>query len=166
MAFDTSAQGPYTGVYGTPPVAMGLFEGPIRTTHQPHAIDRRADQFGQTVISGVYTGGDVFCSLTLKEWQAGVKSIINVFDSTPGQSGIIGRFMEDMAEVLKLTAVPNTPAATQGPLTRTFNLAIVSPESNVETLLGNVERNIPIIFRCYPEEVSPNTAEVFWFTDT
>ncbi len=164
MPIDTSAFGAYTAKYdGTD---IGLTEGAMTSSQQFHATDRRADQYGASVISGIYTGADVFLQLIMKEWTTGPKKVVDRLDATPGQSGIIGRAMEDEAKILLLEAVVGTPARTNGPVTRTFAKAIFAPEFNIELPMGNVERDIPIIFRIYPTEVTPGTSELQWFVDT
>ena len=161
--FDTPAFGPYTATYGA--ADIGLIEGPHNLSSINHAVDRRAGRFGDSVVSGIYTGGDNFVQFVLKEWTAAVKTILYPW-GTIGQSGVIGRAMEDLAAALVLTAIDGTPAKTNGPVTRTYPLAILVPEHNLEVLCGNVERNVPIVMRCYPAEVTPGSNELQWFADT
>jgi len=169
MAFGTWAFGPYTVDYtpaGGEKTAVGLLEQHITMNQPAFAQDVMASRYAESVIDGIYRGGNVFVQLILKEWKTGSKNVMWPFDATLGQSGKIGRAMSDIAGSLLLTAIAGTPAANNGPATRTFPLACFSPGHNKEVLFGNVERNVPIIMQCYPAEVTPGDSELQWFSDT
>lgn len=164
----TQSFGPYTLKYGTSgsEVDIGLHEGPVRMQITSHARDVRADRFGDSVLDGIYRGGDCFLLFVLKEWDAAAKAAMWPFDTDLGLSGKIGRSMTDVAKSFVLTAIAGTPAATNGPATRTFAKAIFSPEHNKEVIFGNEERNVPLVLRCYPTEVTAGDSVLRWFTDT
>ncbi len=161
MPFATFAYGPYTATYNGN--AIGEFEGSLEHFQTGHAREYRSSRFGDSVVGGVYTGVSCIFLARLKEWTAFTKAALWPFDSLLGDSGVIGRAMEDMALQLVLTAVTGTPAATNGPVTRTYPLAILMPEHNQQVLLGTEQRDVPLVFRIYPTEVS---GELRFFTDT
>ncbi len=163
MPFDTPGFGPYTVTYNS--VDIGLMEGPLTNSSINHGIVRRASRYGDSGISGIYTGGDNFVQIILKEWTTAVKSILYPW-GTIGQSGVIGRALEDLASALVLTAIVGTPARTNGPVTRTYAKALMTEEHNLDVLMGNVERNVPVVLRCWPTEVTPGSSELQWFVDT
>ena len=164
MAFGTWACGPYTATYNGNDV--GLIEGVWRHQQTAEAADIRSGRFGDSVIDGIYRGGNCFAVAVFKEWTANIRRMLWPFDTVLGDSGKHGRSMVDMSSVLLLTAIAGTPAATAGPATRSFPRAIFSPGHNKEVLLGNEERNVPIVFRCYPTVVTPGDTDLRWYTDT
>jgi len=152
MPFADFSFGPYTAAYGASgsEVDIGLLEGPKRIQISGHARDVRADRFGDSVIDGIFRGGDCFILIVVKEWNAATKAILWPFSTDLGLTGKIGRSMTDMAKSLVFTAIPGVPAATLGPATRTFPSAIFAPEHNKEVIMGNEERNVPLVLRAYP----------------
>lgn len=156
------AFGPYLATYKGS--GLGGLEGTPRFSMSGEAQDIRASEFGESVVDGVYRGGNAFLLLVLKEWNPATKAAMWPFGADLGLSGVIGRSMVDMAGVLLLSAVAGTTGATKGPVTRSFPLAIFSPGHNKEVLFGTEERNVPIVLRCYPTKAA--TATLRWFTDT
>lgn len=175
MAFGDFSSGPYVATYdrptGTGAVSIGLVEGPRALQRVNEVQDMRTDLFGATVIDGVYRGGQCFVSMIFKEWNDNTKDALWPYDSDFGGHGDpVGRLQSDIAGVLLLTAVPGTPAAEDhGPLTLSFPLAILAPQNNISVSLGSVERNVPILFRCYPDGVvsaGGGVNDIRWFTET
>lgn len=161
MAFATFANGPYTVTYNG--LSLGLLEGQPKCISVPHAIDVRSSRWGNSVIDGIQDGADVFVSLMLKEWTAAIRAALWPFSANLGDAGVPGRLLSDLGAALVFTAVTGTPAATNGPVTRTFAAACLAPEHNLEVMLGNEERNIPLIFRAYPAVFGTNLRH---FADT
>jgi len=167
MAFATWAFGPYTGVYGSSPTDIGLNEGPHRFIQIAKGANITPNRFGDSVVDGIYRGGNCLIQMSLKEYTAGVKKIIWPFSPTDlGLTGVIGRAMSDIAQQLVLTAISGTPAATNGPVTRTCPLVVFAPEHNMELIMGNDERNIPLVCQVLPALVSAGTSQLRHFTDT
>lgn len=169
----TQSVGAYTVGYATDgipanAVDIGTFEGSLRENRTMHAQDVRAGRFGDTVLDGVYRGANVFQIVVIKEWTEIIRDAIWPFDEELGNTGIHGRMLTDIAGSLVLTAIAGTTAAVQGPVTRTYPLAILSPEHNTELIFGAEERNIPIVFRCYPNISSGGIAAAtgVHYTDT
>lgn len=164
MLFATFAYGPYTATYNA--LSIGEFEGSLEHFQTGHAREYRASRFGDSPVGGIYTGMSCFLLARLKEWTAATRAAMWPFDSLLGDSGTIGRAMEDMALQLILTAVVGTPAAVNGPLTRTYPLAILMPEHNQQILLGTEQRDVPLVFRIYPSVIASVPDELRFFTDT
>lgn len=164
MAFLTQSVGPYTATFDA--VTLGDFEGSIREQFTAHGQPVRASRFGESIIDGVYRGGDCFVLMSLKEWIAGTLDAMHPFDANMGESGVIGRLMSDIAAALVLTAVTATPAAATGPATRTYSKALFTFEHSREIVFGSEERNVPVTFIGFPTEQSATTSELTWFTDT
>jgi hypothetical protein len=163
MPFATFAYGPYTATYNDLPI--GEFEGSLEHFQIGHAREYRSSRFGDSPVGGIYTGMSVFFMGRLKEWTAATRAAMWPFDSLLGDSGVIGRAMEDMALALVLTAVAGTPAATTlGPATRTYSKAILMPEHSQQIVLGTEQRDVPIVMRCYP--VIQDSVELRCFVDT
>lgn len=151
MAFATFAHGPYSATLNA--VALGLTEGPIRISETLHGEPIRCDKYGQAIIDAIALGKDAYVSIILKEWTTGAQSAIFQLANI-GTTGLIGRNLSDIAQSLVLTALASTPAATNGPVTITASKAVLAPGMNREILLGNVQRNTPIIFQLLPSESS------------
>ena len=144
---------------------IGAFEGSLRQNKTMHAQDVRASRFGDTVLDGIYRGANVFQIVVIKEWTEAIRDAIWPLDELLGTSGIHGRQLTDIAGQLILTAIPGTPAAAVGPLTRKYAMAILSPEHNQELTFGTEERNIPIVFRMYPT-ITVGTSVAVHYVDT
>ncbi len=169
------AWGPYTATYdnnaGGGAVDMGLVEGARRVQQTAEGTDIRSDQFGETVIDGIYQGGNMFALTTFKLW----KNLIHAADGTQdylwpfaamGASGVHGRSYVEIAGSLVFTAIAGTPAFEYGPKIRTCALACYSPKHTSEHILGSAERDILIVFRLYPTAVSVSLSTVTWYVDT
>ena len=147
MAVGEFAPGHYAATWNGNDV--GLTNGPKILRRRYSAIEVDTDKYGAGV-DGIYKTGPVFLALTVKEWTAAVRGILWPFGADFGIVGANGRLLSDLAQALVLTAQTGTPAATKGPATITFSKAIIAPESDWEIPLGNVERDVPILFRCFP----------------
>ena len=176
MPFATFAAGPYAATYDTDGAAgdpagkgqgardLGLVEGVRRWQRVLEARPVKSDAFGDGVIDGVYRGGQCFCLMTFKEWTDAVKDALWPFGAAFGEMGSVGRLLTDLAGVLTLTAAADTPAAAAGPVTLTFGKAILSPGHNSQVVLGDVERDVPVVFRCFP--YVNGQGKVTWFEET
>ena len=162
MPFATFAAGSYLATYNTDdapgPAAgkgqgardLGLVEGVRRWTRMMTAHPVSSDRLGGLEIDGVYRGAACYCEMTLKEWSQAARDALWPFGATFGEVGAIGTLLTDIAGELVLSAVADTPAATNGPSQLVFRKAILSPDHIVDVPLGEVERDIAILFRCYP----------------
>lgn len=159
MSLGTFSVGAYEMTY-TPPAGApgagvaqnaGLVEGVRRLRRRVLGETMQADQFGKTVIEGIYQGADVFALMTFKEWTAAVRNILWPFSTSGhGDLGLPGRLMSSLAGDMVLTATAGTPAATNGFTTIRAAKAILAEENDLEYILGNEARDIPVLFRLYP----------------
>lgn len=167
MALGAFAPGAYTATFNTAGASsdpagkaagardLGLVEGVRSVSRTVEGKDIRADLYGDTVIDGIYTGGQMFVSMIFKEWTAQVQDALWPFGGDTagdfGNLGVVGDLMTNLAGVLTLTAVADTPAAgATDSAVITISSAVISPGHSFDVPLGNDERNVPIVFRCYP----------------
>lgn len=146
MAFANFSPGSYTVSYGGND--LGLVQRPSILRRTPHGQPITVDLYGDAVVDGIYRGGRCFVVCQFAEWSANLRSAIWPFSATHGADGLSGRLWSDIAAALVLTPVANTPAATLGNNTFTASKSIVASQNNVDYVLGNVERNIPVMFEC------------------
>lgn len=146
--------------------SIGLMEGSILVQSQFIAAPVRASKYGQTVIDYLIQGGAEFVALVLKEWNANTKAAMWQAGSGLGRVREAGVLMGAGAHAksLVLTALANTPAATEGPATRTYPLSLLLPGHMLSAPFGAEERNIALVFAVLPEIDSGATLK--WFTDT
>jgi hypothetical protein len=176
MPFATFAAGPYTATFNTDGAAgnpagkglgardLGLVEGVRRWLRVLEAQPVLASAFGGTAIDGVYRGGQCFCRMTFQEWTPAVRAALWPLADGFGQLGPIGILLSDLAGELVLTAAAGTPASTAGPAVLRFGKAIIAPSQEIDVPLGDVERNVPVAFRCFPYVNAQN--KVVWFEET
>ena len=176
MTFATFAAGPYRATYNTDSATaspagkgtgardLGLVEGVRRYSRVMQARPIAASAYGTTTIDAVYTGGQCFCEMTLKEWSAAVRDCLWPFDDTFGQAGPVGRLLSHLAGELVLTAVEDTLAAANGPAVLTFRKAIIAPGHATEVPLGDCERDIKLRFQCFP--YLTESGAVAWFEES
>lgn len=156
--------GPYEVTYkGT---TIGLMEGPIRGQDQHIASPIRASLYGQTVIDWINQGAAHYVAFVVKEWDAGAKAAMWQAGAALGQVDEAGILMNTKAGALVLTAVAGTPAATEGPVTRTYPLAMLLPGHNLDVTFGPEERNVPIVMVALPEVSSGGSKKLTTYTDT
>lgn len=108
--------------------------------------------YGDTLIDGIYRGKQgVQLMFTVKEWNAIVKAAIWPWSDTAtpvfdGKLGRMAQLMSDAAKAIVLTPEASSPAATAGNNTFTASKCILSPDNDVELLMANDERDIPLLF--------------------
>ena len=146
MAFANFSPGSYTVSYNAGD--LGLVHRPSIVRASTHAIPITVDLYGDAMVDAVYRARTMFVMCTFAEWNANLRSALNPFGTAHGDIGLVGRLFSDIAAALVLTPVASTPAATLGTNTFTFSKAIVAPQNNIDYILGNVERNIPVMFLC------------------
>lgn len=166
MCFKQIGFGPYSATLGG--LRLGLTEGvyEIRQTAEIEPIV--ADQFGRTMIDGIYMGGNVAIAVSFKEWNQAVLSAAWPFDDAhrPGFSGTIGRCINDptLAKELILTPIAGPNVSLGG--TITVPLAIIMPGHTFNMAFGNAERIVNVAFQAMPQLESPGsgTNNLYWYT--
>lgn len=146
--------------------SIGLVEGAIKVQSQFIGAPIRASKYGQSIIDVIIQGGAEFVAIVLKEWNANTKAAMWQAGSGLGRVYEAGKLIGagSLAKSLVLTAVANTPAATEGPATRTYPLAFLLPGHTLDAPFYADERNIPLVFAVLPEIDSGSTLK--FFTDT
>lgn len=155
--------GPYTVTYNAQPV--GLLEGPIRHQQDFSGIPMRAGLWGQTVFDYILAGGGVYAVLSIKEWNTNSKLAMWPFNASMGLLVEGGKFLSTYCKALVFTALAGTPAATEGPATRTYNLAALLPGHRLDITLGIAERNTMVVMVALPEQDGSNTGVAKFFVD-
>lgn len=148
------------------PTDIGLFEGPIRLQQNLIGLPVRASQWGQTIIDYIIQGMGCFGVIVIKEWTTATKKFMWPFGATMGIVDEPGKKFSDYCEQLVLTAQTNTPAATLGPVTRTYPLVAVLPGHNLDMAFGPQERNIVVAVGVLPEPSTEGSRKAKFFTDT
>lgn len=137
---------------------LGLVEGVKTISRTVEGKDIRADLYGDTVIDGIYRGGQMFVSMIFKEWTVQVQDALWPFGGDSGdfgRVGTVGDLMTNLSGEMTLTAATGTPAGgVANSNIITLHSAIISPGHSYDVPLGNDERDVPIVFRCYPILVS------------
>lgn len=156
--------GPYEATWNG--VSIGLMEGSMHSQEQHIALPIRASLWGQTILDYINQGAACFVVFVLKEWNAGAKGALWQAGGALGTVDEAGLLMNTKAKPLVLTALAGTPAATKGPVTRTYPLAMLLPGHNLDTTFGPEERNIPVVMVALPEPYSSGSKKAKFYTDT
>lgn len=155
--------GPYEVTWnGT---SIGMMEGSIHHQQMVIGAPIRASLYGQTILDYILQGMFVNAVLVIKEWNAGSKAALWPFNASQGIVGEAGLLFNPLYKAMVLTALSGTPAATEGPVTRTYAICGLLPGHNLDVTFGPEERNIPVAFTCLPEPDSTSKRCKF-FTDT
>lgn len=164
--------GPYQGTFQVSGLnsgaatTIGLMEGPIRHQQNLIALPIRCSLYGQNIINYIVQGGGVFVVLTVKEWDAGAKAVMHSFNASHGIFPLTGTLLDTFFGQLVLTALAGTPAATEGPVTRTYPYCGLLPGHNLDITFGPMERNVPVVLCALPEQNSSTVGQPKYFTDT
>lgn len=163
MPLGTFAVGEYTMTYDGTTVGMCTSGGKNLRYRMNGEDINDTDTYGRTTIDFVYLGMECFLLCTFREWLAKVKAAIwpasTDFDGT---LGVIGRLASNMAKQIILTDVTGTPAETL-PATITFPKCILAPGQDLNVLFAPGVRDVPIMFRVLPSDVS---GTIRFFTQT
>lgn len=173
MGLGTFAPGPYTATYnsdaaatGTPGKGDGAWSiGIVENVQEIGRVISGEDVtntnlYGQSVIGSIYTGGNAFVILTVKEWKARIQEMLWPISTDFGAMGAIGQMLEDRAGKITLTPVAGSAAYTADPYYYEIGKAIVSPSHNTNLRLGPTARDIPLVFRCFPYN---DSGTIRWF---
>lgn len=168
MALGVFAPGYYSAtlVVNSSPVDLGLVSGVRRFRRKGYKQPMTADKFGDSQIDGVYRGGDCFLQMTFREWTDNVRKACWPFGADFGAMGSSGRLLTSFASQMVLTAEAGSPAAAAsgGLATLTAALAVIDVEQDLELIMGNEDRNIPVMFQLFP--YADNSSVMRWFSYT
>lgn len=149
--------GPYLGVWDGQALGVQSDDG-YRLTCQIHGQRMDAtDQFGKTMVEGVYQGQNWTARLLGLEWKAAMLQLLQAFgfldaeDISPTLFGLtinndpvcnVGDLYSRYANPLVLTAILANPPTT--PQSLTASKAIISPEQSSEFMLTSAVRELPL----------------------
>jgi len=156
--------GPYTFTWNGNDI--GLTEGPARMQQSPFGLPVRATQWGDTIIDYILRGGGYFAVIVVKEWTTNSKLFMWPFGSNQGVIDEPGRLFSSYCQALVMTALANTPAATYGPVTRTYHYCATLPGHNLDIQAGPQERNVVVALGVLPQPNSGGSYKAKFFTDT
>lgn len=164
----TISSGAYDGTWVVQGSAssIGLTEGPIRLQQNVNGLPIRATQWGDTILDYILRGGGCFGVIVLKEWTTATKAFLWPFGSTMGIVDEPGRKFSDYCQQMVLTAQANTPAATLGPVTRTYPFLACLPGHNIDMPLWAGPRDIVIAVGVLPEPTSGGSRKARFYIDT
>ena len=126
------------------------------------------DAYGDSVIDGVFRGGNCFLQGTSKEYKAGILNAVTPYAALAptGASylgpGVIGRADSDIAGILIMTATTGSLAAS-APATLTATYAIIAENFDVRMFMGPEHRKCPFRFRFL---LYSDAGTMKWFTTT
>lgn len=187
MALDTFVAGRYSGTHLMPgPSAtaldVGITEQGYELSLTPEFEDiGETDAYGQSVIDGVWRGGNCTLSFVSKAFKNGsvfafwpfggntdTPVLGRMFDTGAGTYVPIGTLASDIAGTFLLTATAGTTAANgyvgaPAIATLTASKALLARNTNGRLLFNSKNRDVPITLRLYPF-ASGNT--IRWFTVT
>lgn len=155
--------GPYQATYDGQ--SSGLMEGPIRHRQSAKGLPIMASLWGGNILDYIIQGGGVFVVMVLKEWNVNSKLIMHCQNASHGIFMESGKLYNTFCKQLVLTALAGTPAATEGPVTRTYPFCGVLPGHEIDVSMGPVERNVAVVLAVLPEQDSTNTGRAKYFTD-
>jgi len=178
MALGTFIAGRYSCSYDPPGAVAAADMGIMDDGYElalafAKELIQGTDAYGDSVIDGVYRGGQCFWSGISKEYKAGSlnaalpynsDAVGGVFAPTGATflgPGLIGRLDSNIAGILIATATASTPAAAS-PATLTGTFAIAAENFDLRLAFTSKHRRVPFRLRFLPYL---DTA-IKWFTTT
>lgn len=161
MALAAVIAGPYGAAWGSGPTSLGMSEDGVRLRQQVSKQLITSDSYGDSVIDGVFRGGQVFMTMVGIEYAAAVAAMWPY--GALGVMGQVGRldFGSSVAQQAVLTAVSGTTAST-APATLTAAQTAPDENLNAELQFASRARYVPVSLRCYPY----SSSGVRWFSTT
>lgn len=165
MALGTYVAGRYSGTYDSVDVGHTADGYTLDQQFKAELLDQ-TDAHAESLIDGVYRGGECTLAWRSKEYKAGslgalvnMGGVIGVISTTTLP---VGRLLSAMAKAMVLTATANTPAAA-APATLTAPGGILAPNYPVSLLFDSRLREVPIRLQLLPELA---TGTLRWFVIT
>ncbi len=149
---------------GTGEQALGVVEEVYLWQRRYQAKIVQSNLQGNFPLDAIYQGGECFCCFTLKEWTPAIQAMLWPMSSDFDAIGTVGSLLSSYAGELKFTVEPNSTAAELGPATVRFGKAIVAEDQMQDILLGNVQRNMKLVLRCFPYK--NGASKQVWFETT
>lgn len=173
--------GPFTALC-TPPsgsaASLGII-GPegYRFTRQVAGEPITSDLYGkETIIDGIYTGGNLFLEFTLQEANlAAVKNLAHPFSGAPtstttglfgaeNELGNPGTLWSTGCSGLVLSPVAGSRAYAESTPVRSFGLVALAMGHTIDMFLRSGLKSIPMRLICLPYDDGGSPAKKVWFT--
>ena len=148
---DTVAAGRYSATYNSVDVGITQTGYEISLESKWQEITP-TDAFGDTIIDGVFRGGNCYCQFEGMAYKAGAITpfwpwgALGILATTAAP---IGRLASDVALAFVMTDTDATPAATI-PATLTASKAILAPNNPAKLLFDSRLRTVPIRLQFLP----------------
>ena len=151
----------------------------IRQIRRFEGEEYSADLAGNSIVEGVYLGGQVFLEFELEEANLpNVQALLNPFKNVVGQPnadtgnemGVPGTFMTAKAGSIILnplytsTGNLHTTAGAQTTPVRTYGIVTIAAGFEREELFSSKRRVIPIRLRCFPYSDGGSPAKYIWYS--
>lgn len=165
MALGTFIAGRYSAAWSASDVGYTAEGYTIEMSYLSEALDK-TDAWGDTMIDGVYRGGNCFCQYRSKEYKSGAYGPLVGMGAAIGRVAAtatpIGTLLSAMGLAFVLTSTAATPAVAT-PATLTATLAILAPNYPVSLLYDSRLREVPIRLQFLP---ALSSGTLTWFTQT
>lgn len=161
-ALVTPCSGPYLGTWDAQSLGVMNDDGfVLRCTIQGQEMNA-TDQYGATLVEGVYRGQNWRARMTGMEWETGLLAAFQMFgqidqepELAPTLSSInfaciVGDLWSNYWQPLVLTAILGDPPTTPASLTAAN--AAIAPEMNTEFMMTSKLRELPLEFVLIPYE--------------
>ena len=169
-------------------VSIGQVEDGFTQIRTNSVEDLTSDLYGDTVLEGVYLGGNLFLEFTLQEInRVGALKLLYPGDATNDPDGDFGGdgdklgtpgvLVTPTAMTLILTSTANTPSATElrgvsandagtnaTAAVRTYGLVTLDNGHAVSQALQTRRTSVPVRLRCYPYDNGSGVN--IWYTQT
>jgi hypothetical protein len=130
MAADAGSfvAGHYTAGWGTAPQTIGTTESGFRISPVFYREDIRIDDYGDSIVDGIWRGYNVRVETQLSEWTStGRQAIQNPFDTTFGTIIDIGKSLVGGAFAKQLVL---TPVASINSANKTYTFPLCVPDGD------------------------------------
>lgn len=188
MSLIACVAGPYNATFNAVSLGAATGTGTTSLTTDGYTITQdmkaelvqQTDQYGDSIIDGIYRGGNCFVDAESKTFIQGSTTPFWPQGGTLAAGGgtpllgtmlnvavPMGTQLSTLAAALVLAAVTNTPARGTSPSvnTLTANSAVLPPDSNLKLLFTSKLRTVPIRLMLLPYATgSGGSASVTWFT--
>ena len=157
MAIQTAlVAGAYTSTFNA--VALGLTNDGFTLTQDAKAeLIQQSDQYGDSILDGIFRGGNAYVDCECKTFVAG--SVTPFWPYGGGTLGVlsttavpVGAQLSTIAKALVLSVIASTSASGTTPQINTFtaSLAILPPDANLKLLFTSKLRMVPLRFLLLP----------------
>lgn len=174
MALEAFVAGRYSNTYNSVDVGISD-EGIVLQQDSAWEVINRSDAYGDSLIDGIYRGGNVFLMYDSKAFKAGAITpfwpwgAFGVMQVTGSGPSPLGRLASAVAAATVLTAIAGTAYNTTNATaiaSLTSSSTILAPNSPARLLFHTRLRQVPVRLVALPYETGTTTVTTKWFTTT